>query len=55
MTIYINHNNPQAVQDLKITLIQNGHVEQSSAGMVAAWIISDRVVAWGGFHFVHLG
>ena len=55
MTIYINHNAASAVDNLMITLIRNGNVEQSSARMVAEWIISSRVVARGGFHFVHLG
>lgn len=54
MTVYINHHSPMKYQDLVIRLVQGGIAGQNTATTAAQWIIDNRVVAWKGYHFVHL-
>ena len=55
MTIYVNHNNPNNLQDVTIHIIRAGVAGQATAEDIARMIIRDRLTTWRGISIVHYG
>lgn len=55
MTIYVNHNNPNSLQDVTMQIIRAGVAGQITAENIAHMIIRDRLTTWRGINIVHYG